>query len=154
MCNVITPKLYIFILFLMKEKIQKLATLNKEAVDLLKAEDFDGAVAKHAEIQELTKEMEESAETPTPAVETPASTETPEEIAKSEEIKKWASLNVSADTMKWLMDDVATLKDSLKDMATINKRLEDVEKAKGISKQADEPVNKTAGDNVWDDLPL
>lgn len=52
------------------------------------------------------------------------------------------------------MDDVATLKDSLKDMATINKRLEDVEKAKGISKQADEPVHKTAGDNVWDDLPL
>jgi hypothetical protein len=138
----------------MKEKIQKLATLNKEAVELLKAEDMDGAIAKHAEIQDLTKEMETDAEVETPEVEAkPEVVETPEEIAKSEEIKKFVSLNVSADTMKALLDDVASLKDSLKDMSTINKRLDDVEKAKGISKQASETVNKT-GESVWDDMPL
>lgn len=148
----------------MKEKIQKLATLNKEAVDLLKAEDFDGAVAKHAEIQDLTKEMEADAETPaTPTAPADggdndagdASEPTKEEIAKAvETINKYASLNINADSMKALIEDVVSLKDSLKEMANINKRLETVENAKGITKQEEEPVAKTAGDSVWADLPL
>lgn len=149
----------------MKDKIQKLAGLNKEVVDLIKSENMDQAVEKLAEIQELTKEMEES------AVETPADPATPtddnangdkpsdEEIKKAvETINKYTTLNISAESIKDLMDQFAQLSDKmtagLETINKVNERLEVVEKAKGISKQAGEPVNKTAGDNVWADLPL
>ena len=148
----------------MREKIEKLAELNKEAVEFLKTENMDWAIAKHAEIQELIKESIETRETQEPT-ETPESTEstepteptepteTSEDIAELEEIKKFVSLNLSADTMKELLDDVASLKDSLKDMSTINQRLDDVENAKGISKQATETVKKNV-ENVRNDMPF
>lgn len=141
----------------MLEKIQKLTVLNKEVVDLVKEEKNDEVVEKLAEIQELTKEMEEEAKTP-------ATTETPEEIAKKETInkgmeilEKFASLNISADSIKDLIDQFGEMKDQLNTgMDTITKigeRLEVVESAKGISKQAEEePVAKT--ENVWDNMPI
>lgn len=141
----------------MKDKIQKLAGLNQEVVDLIKTEKMDEAVEKLAEIQELTKEMDEAVETPAdPKVEN-------EEIAKSEAIakaekellEKYASLNISADTIKDLMDQFGALKDQMTTwLDTITKRLETVEQAKGISKQADEKVEKTRSDNVWADLTI
>lgn len=48
----------------MKEKIQKLTSLQNEVVDLLKEEKMDQVVEKQAEIQELIKEMDEAVETP------------------------------------------------------------------------------------------
>lgn len=149
----------------MKEKIQKLAGLNKEVVDLIKSENMDQAVEKLAEIQELTKEMEES------AVETPADPATPadtnadgdkpsdEEIKKAvETINKYTTLNISAESIKDLMDQFAQLSDKmtagLETINKVNERLEVVEKAKGISHQASEPVQKSAGESVWADLPL
>ena len=145
----------------MREKIEKLAELNKEAVEFLKTENMDWAIAKHAEIQELIKESIETRETqeptetpePTEPTETPEPIETPEDIAELEEIKKFVSLNLSADTMKELLDDVASLKDSLKDMSIINQRLDDVENAKGISKQATETIKKNV-ENVRNDMPF
>lgn len=141
----------------MKDKIQKLAGLNQEVVDLIKTEKMDEAVEKLAEIQELTKEMDEAVETPAdPKVEN-------EEIAKSEAIakaekellEKYASLNISADTIKDLMDQFGALKDQMTTwLDTITKRLETVEQAKGISKQADEKVEKSASDSVWADLKI
>lgn len=150
----------------MKDKIQKLASLNKEVVDLIKGENMDQAVEKLAEIQELTKEMEDS------AVETPASPTNPdanagggdekpsdEEIKKAvETINKYTTLNISAESIKDLMDQFAQLSEKMTaGLDTINKlneRVEVVEKAKGISKQASEEITKSQGDNVWADLPL
>lgn len=147
----------------MKEKIQKLASLNKEVVDLIKNEDMDKAVEKLAEIQDLTKEMEESAvETPADPQTDPANAGDGEAIEKAEKIakametlEKYAQLNITAESIKDLMDQFGQLKDQMtQGLDTITKRLDVVEKAKGISKQADEPVNKGASDNVWADLPL
>lgn len=142
----------------MKDKIQKLAGLNQEVANLIKEEKMDEAIEKIAEIQELTKEMDEAVETPAD----PKADET-QEVAKSEAIakaekellEKYASLNISADTIKDLMDQFGALKDQMTSgLDTITKRLEVVESAKGISKQADEKVEKSASDNVWADLNI
>ena len=142
----------------MKDKIQKLAGLNKEVVDLIKEEKMDDAVEKLAEIQELTKDMAEAVETQaTQSTEEPPEVATTEAIAKAEKelLEKYASLNISADTIKDLMDQFGALKDQMTTwLDTITKRLETVEQAKGISKQADEKVEKSASDNVWADLNI
>lgn len=148
----------------MKEKIQKLANLNKEVVDLIKGENMDQAVEKLAEIQELTKEMEESAvETPAdPQTQDPANAGDGEAIEKAEKIakametlEKYAQLNITAESIKDLIDQFGELKNQMTNgLDTINKRLEVVESAKGISKQAGEEINKDQADNVWADLPL
>lgn len=148
----------------MKEKIQKLANLNKEVVDLIKGENMDQAVEKLAEIQELTKEMEESAvETPAdPQTQDPANAGDGEAIEKAEKIakametlEKYAQLNITAESIKDLIDQFGELKNQMTNgLDTINKRLEVVESAKGISKQAGEEINKGQADNVWADLPL
>lgn len=134
-------------------------------MELVKAENMDDAIEKMAEIQELTKEMDaEAGETPTPVVEekpaeAPAPEEAPtEEVAKSEAVKKaekellekYASLNISAESIKDLIDQFSELKDQMTTgIDTINKRLEIVESAKGISKQANESPTKEK--SVWDD---
>lgn len=145
----------------MKEKISKLASLNQEVVDLLKEDKKDEAIEKIAEIQTLTKEMEES------AVETPADQKTDltsdggenkEEIEKAEKIakamdllEKYASLNITAETIKDLMDQFGQLKDQMtQGLDTITKRLDVVENAKGISKQANEDITKSEKKSLWD----
>lgn len=146
----------------MKAKIEKLATLNQEVVELLKGEKVDEAVEKLAEIQELTKEMGDEA-VATPA-EAPA--EATEEVKKEaiekeakiakamETLEKYASLNISAESIKELMEGFAELKDQMTaGMDAITKRVETVENAKGISKQADEKVEKT-NTSVWGDLAI
>ena len=144
----------------MKQQIQKLAGLNKSVVDLIKEEKMDEVVAKLAEIQELTKEMETLADAPAPAGD-PASgggDQTPEAIAKAEKetaiakametLEKWASLNITADTVKALMDQFGEFQAKVTgDMEAIVKRVETVESAKGISKQANEPATPTP--SVW-----
>jgi len=47
----------------MKDKIQKLAGLNQEMIELIKEQKMDEVVEKMAEIQILTKEMDEAVET-------------------------------------------------------------------------------------------
>lgn len=141
----------------MKQKIQKLAGLNKEVVDFLKDGKMEEAVAKLAEVQEVTKELEAEApaETPTPAPAgeaVPAGAEaqpTPEEITKMySEIKKYASLNISADTIADMMKQFAELTASVTTSITaVTKRLEVVEQAKAVSKQAkEEPEGEKS---VW-----
>lgn len=142
----------------MKQQIQKLASLNKSVVDLIKEEKMDEVVAKLSEIQELTKEMETLADATPAPTDTPASggdEKAPEAIAKAEsiakameEIEKWASLNITADTVKALMDQFGEFQTKVTgDMTAIVKRVEEVEKAKGISKQAGEqPPTPTS---VW-----
>jgi len=141
----------------MKDKIQKLAGLNQEMIELIKEQKMDEVVEKMAEIQILTKEMDE-------AVETTQAWEDAEAIAKKEnqeklekamvEIKKYTSLNISADTIKGLIDQVNELKETIATWNdTIIKRLETVESAKGISKQATEVVEKQ-WENIWDSLEI
>lgn len=143
----------------MKQQIQKLAGLNKSVVDLIKEEKMDEVVAKLAEIQELTKEMETLADAPAPqAPESGGGDQTPEAIAKAEKetaiakametLEKWASLNITADTVKALMDQFGEFQTKVTgDMEAIVKRVETVESAKGISKQANEPATHTP--SVW-----
>ena len=140
----------------MKQKIQKLAGLNKEVVDFLKDGKMGEAVEKLAEVQEATKELEAEApaETPTPApageaVPAGEVAPTPEEITKMySEIKKYASLNISADTIADMMKQFAELTASVTTSITaVNKRLEVVEQAKAVSKQAkEEPEGEKS---VW-----
>jgi len=146
----------------MNEQIQKLATLNNEVVELLKSEDMDGAVEKLAQVQELTKEMGEASNEPVEKEEeddAPATVEpTEEEVAKSEAIlkttealNKWASFNISADSIKQLMDEFADLKEQmLKEENGVVARVEKLEQSKGISKQAEEESKAPAG--IWDSL--
>lgn len=160
----------------MKEQIQKLAGLNKEVVDLVKEEKMDEVVEKLAEIQELTKEMEENAETPATDPETTptdgdgddnkgdddAGDKTPVEKSEKVEItkealdmiNKWASMNISAESVAKLLEEFAGLKEQMqKSTEDLANRLDVVEKAKGISKQADEEIKKKS-ESVWDGLPL
>jgi len=142
----------------MKDKIQKLTGLNQEVVELIKEEKMDEVVEKLAEVQALTKEMDDEVETTDP--------EEKEKIAKQEEIakeskeklekamvelEKWASLNIGADTIKDLISQFDELKETITSWnETINKlgeRLEVVEKAKNISKQAWEENKKEK--SVW-----
>jgi len=134
----------------MKQKIQKLAGLNKEVVDFLKDGKMEEAVAKLAEVQEVTKELEAEApaETPAPA---PAGevAPTPEEITKMySEIKKYATLNISAESIAEMMKQFAELSTSITTtVEAVTKRLEVVEQAKAISKQAkEEPEGEKS---VW-----
>ena len=155
----------------MKKKIQKLAELNKQVVDLVKEEKTDEVVEKLAEIQELTKEMEESADA-TPADETPTDGEDDggddagdagdakpvekTEITKEalDMIEKWASMNISAESVAKLLEEFAGLKEQMqKSTDDLAQRLDVVEKAKGISKQAKEEVKKESK-GVWDNIPL
>lgn len=146
----------------MKDKIQKLASLNQEVTDLLKEEKMDEVVEKLAEIQVLTKEMDEAVEKQE-NLEDP--TKNAEEIEKQEkinkavsEIEKYATLNISADSIKNLMDEFAEFKEQmtagLETMNKVNERLEVVENAKGISKQVDEKINKSSEKDIWAGLPL
>lgn len=142
--------------FSMKQKIQKLAGLNKEVVDFLKDGKMEEAVAKLAEVQEVTKELEAEApaETPTPApageaVPAGEVAPTPEEITKMYvEIKKYATLNISAESIAEMMKQFAELSTSITTtVEAVTKRLEVVEQAKAISKQAkEEPEGEKS---VW-----
>lgn len=152
----------------MKEQIQKLAGLNQEVVDLIKEEKMDDAVEKLAEIQELTKEMDEQADAPAdPSTDGDAGDnwENKEEIEKAEKIEKamemlekYASLNIGAETIKDLMDQFGALKDQMtagqETIVKLTERLETVEKAKGISKQADEKKIEKSWSDVWGDLNI
>lgn len=148
----------------MKAKIQKLAGLNQEVVELIKEEKMDDVVEKLAEIQVLTKEMDDEVEETAP--------ENKEEIAKQEtiakeskeklekamtELEKWSSLNIGADTIKDLISQFDELKDTITSwndtINKLNERLEVVEKAKGISKQANEKIDKKS-ENVWGELGI
>lgn len=149
----------------MKDKIQKLAGLNQEVVELIKEEKMDDAVEKLAQIQELTKEMDEaSVETPAedPKTDGAEDGEGKEAVEKAEKIEKamemlekWSSLNIGADTIKDLISQFEELKETIttsgEAIEKMGERLEVVEKAKGISKQAGEKVNKESN-NVWDSL--
>ena len=146
----------------MIEKIEKLASLNQEVVELLKLEKLDEAVVKLAEVQELTKEMVESSmEVPVVIQEQPTEEVNKEAIEKEQEtakaietLHKFVSLNISAESIKELIDGFGELKDQMTaGIDTINKRLDTVEQAKNISKQADEKIEKTS-QNVWGDLAI
>lgn len=70
-------------------------------------------------------------------------------------INKWTEMRISAESVAKLIEEFAGLKEQMQKSADdLAKRLDVVEKAKGISKQADEPVNKGASDSVWADLPM
>jgi uncharacterized protein with von Willebrand factor type A (vWA) domain len=146
----------------MKDKIQKLASLNQEVVDLLKEEKMEDVVEKLAQIQELTKEMDEAVETPADPVDPKGDVEDiekQEKINKTVELlEKYATLNISADTVKDLIDQFGELKEKLttstETINKLNERLEVVEKTKGISKQAGEEINKSSINSVWDDLAI
>lgn len=136
---------------------------------------MDEVVEKLAEIQELTKEMDEAVETPADPETTPtdgdgddnkgdddAGDKTPVEKSEKVEItkealdmiNKWASMNISAESVAKLLEEFAGLKEQMqKSTEDLANRLDVVEKAKGISKQADEEITKKS-DNVWSDLPL
>jgi type VI protein secretion system component VasK len=121
-----------------KDKLKKLATLNKEAVDFMKDENIDNAVEKMAEIQEIHKEMEsiqktfdeKEANIKKEADEKKADEENKqEEVNKMmEEIKKYTSMNISADSIKDLITQFNELKESITtSTATIKKLEEEVE---------------------------
>lgn len=141
----------------MKQKIQKLAGLNKEVVDFIKDGKMEEAVAKLAEVQTITKELEAEAPAETPTPPAPAGEEvpagevapTPEEITKMySEIKKYASLNISAESIAEMMKQFAELTASIKTtVETVNKRLDTIEQTKAVSKQAKEEVEKE--ESVW-----
>lgn len=146
----------------MKEQIQKLAGLNQEVVNLIKEEKMDDAVEKLAEIQELTKEMDEKAvETladPDPKSDDADAWESKEEIEKAMEmLEKYASLNIWAEDIKDMINQFNALKETItsgkETIEKLTERLEVVEKAKGISKQAKEDIEKKS-DGVWGDLNI
>ena len=131
----------------MKDKIQKLADLNKEVVELLKEAKTDEVISKMEEIAKVTEEMTAEVE------QTEAKAD---EINKTvEEVKKYASLNISADTMKAMLDQFEELKGTInwqsETITKLNERLEIVEKTKQESKQGKEPVSKKE-DSVWSDM--
>lgn len=143
--------------FSMKQKIQKLAGLNKEVVDFLKDGKMEEAVAKLAEVQEVTKELEAEAPAETPTPPAPAGEQvpagevapTPEEITKMySEIKKYATLNISAESIAEMMKQFAELSTTITaNIQAVTKRLEVVEQAKAVSKQAkEEPEGEKS---VW-----
>lgn len=131
----------------MKDKIQKLADLNKEVVELLKEAKTDEVITKMEEIAKVTEEMTAEVE------KTEAKAD---EINKTvEEVKKYATLNISADTVKDMIDQFGALKEQLtastETINKLNERLEVVEKTKQESKQWKEPVSKKE-DSVWSDM--
>ncbi len=132
----------------MIESIKKLAELNKSVVDLIKEEKMEEAVVKLAEVQTLTEAMQKEAEKPAdvPSEEIAKAEKVEKEsIAKAvETIEKWASLNISAESVKTLMEDFQSLKSTV---TKCEDRLTTVEETKGISKQANELTPDPA--NVW-----
>lgn len=119
----------------MKESIQKIAGTAKEVAELLKAGKTEDAIAKLSEVAEQA----EAAAAEAGASEASA-TEQAEEIAKTKlEIKKWADLFVTADSLEAVLSDIreavagfSPLPDLI---AKLEGRVETVEKASAGSKQ-------------------
>lgn len=130
----------------MKDKIQKLAEGLANAVTLLKEEKIPEATEALAEVATGVAELDTAA------------TEQEAEIAKSktelaekteavqkseEEIKKWANISISAESMKEMAEDLKALKELItgnvevmksvstkEDISTLSARLDTIEKAK------------------------
>lgn len=133
----------------MKEKLLKMAQLNQEVVSLIKEEKFEEVVTKVEEIAELQKEIEADAAAMEEEIAKNATLEERvakmEEVLKNvnvEEIKKYASLNVSAETLTNLMAELTAAKE------TIAKQGEDLEAIKKSSRGSQQ-VGADNGDNVW-----
>jgi len=142
----------------MKEKIQKLVELNKEVAELIKDEKMDDAIAKLDEVQELTKTFEVKKEVEKEdkkEVEDVKKDEESEEVKKTmEEMSKYVSLNITAESIKGLMEDFNELKTTItKNEEILNDRLEKIENAKSISKQSKEE-NISKENSVWDGLGI
>lgn len=137
----------------MKEKIQKLASALTIAVTMLKEEKVAEATEALEAVATEVSALQESAE----AVEKSVSEKdaaiakmTEESASKDEEIKKYASLNVSTETLPKLFEELASLKTMVSDSSEIMKsastkddvaaleaRLESIEKH-AESRQLDE----------------
>lgn len=126
----------------MKESIQKIAGTAQAAAELLKAGKTEDAIAKLSEVAEQAEAAAAEAE----ASEAKA-TEQAEEIAKSKlDIKKWADLFVTADSLEAVLKDIkeavagfSPLPDLI---AKLECRVETVEKASVGSKQITKEESK------------
>jgi len=156
----------------MKEKILKMAELNKEIVSLIKEEKMDEVIEKSEEVAKLQKELEEEAEKLEEGDSNDGGDnggegdegwegwegeEGGEKVEKSleerveilekmfdgESIKKRASLSVNADDLGKLMEELADAKTKI---AKMEGKLEVVEKYTRWSTQ--EAVTEK---NVWAD---
>lgn len=153
----------------MKEKLKKIAQLQKESAELLADGKTSEAIAKMSEAQELTDAVaDETAAEP--------NTEEKEEIEKTakENIKKWADAYINGSDFKEVLKQIIEASDMFKEVEAIQKTLEkiDVEKINDaievIEKIADEELASTSVDpwkeeiektkkdgvEVWDSLGI
>jgi len=162
----------------LKEKIKKVAQLQKESAELLWEEKTTEAIAKMTEASQLTDEIadeakEEDVET-TKVETTDAEKEAIEKTAK-ETIKKYADAYISGSDFADVLKQIFEASQMFKDMESITKTLEklDFEKVMDavevIEKIADEESGSTSVDpwketiektekqkdeEIWDDLGL
>lgn len=131
----------------LKEKLMKYAAMQKEAIELLTKNEKESAIAKMSEaaeaFDEIVKEAPEET-TPPPSDTPPLSWEWEKEEFTQEEIqklKKYASLYADAPDIKSLLDDMKAAQETIN---TLTKKVEDLEKTKGVSQQNEgDPINKT-----------
>lgn len=125
----------------MKEKIQKLRSIQKEAVDFLKEKKFEEGIAKLEEADTLATEMEaEDTKEEETAEDVKKTAEIAVEKAVEEAVKKYASLSVSREEMSDLLEDLLKLSPAYVQMVDRVQKLEGVEKQ---STQIQEKVEKT-----------
>lgn len=126
----------------MKEKLLKLATLNKESSEALADEKFDVAITKMQEAEAIAKEVAEdveNAETEKEEIEKTAK----ENIAKvvKEEIQKRASVNVSNETLSKVFEDLVEATGLVKNVEAVTKTVETLqEEVKKFAGTEDEPT--------------
>lgn len=128
-------------------KLQEVAKLQKEAVELLKEEKIADAVAKLESSTELLIEKEEVVEV--------EKTEKVE-IAKTieAEVKKYADVYFSWEDLQSLIKQIIEASDLTKNLETIAKELEEIKKTETESKQLNpSEIEKTDDKNsVWEGL--
>lgn len=127
-------------------KLQEIAKLQKEAVELLKEEKTADAIAKLEATAELIEKEEEVEVEKTEEVEIAKTIET--------EVKKYADVYFSWDDLQSLVKQIIEASDLTKNMETISKELEEIKKTENDSTQIDPTeIEKTKDEfSMWDGL--
>ena len=138
----------------MKDKIQKLAEGVTNVITLLKEENISGATDALAEVVTWIEELDTVA-TEQDAVIEKSKTELAEKTEaiqkQDEEIKKWANVSISTESMSDMLEEFKAIKDMItgqtevmksvstkEDISTITSRLEVIEKARDEKQIKDE----------------
>jgi len=124
-------------------KIQEIAKLQKEAVELLKEAKTEEAISKLEATAKLIEKEEVVEVEKTEKV----------DIAKTveSEIKKYADVYFSGEDLKSLIEQIIEASDLTKDITTIAKELEEIKKTEKDSNQIDPTEIEKTDDkhSVW-----